>query len=336
MRKTAHSLQSGAALIVAMLVFALAAALIVGIQREFTLFYQRGANLFTGEQAYAYLLGAEELASLALLLDYDADKQAGRARDDLGEVWAQETTPYALDEGGWLFGEVEDLQGRFNLNALAGEIRSEAGEPRYSPAQSQFIRLLQALEEPALSQPEAVAVTEAVADWLDRDSNPSLNGAEDDFYSGQTPSYRAANQPMSSVSELRAIANVTPELYRALLPLVTVWPRSSKSINIHTASLPVLRSINGDDELLPLPLADGEALVEQRNTEGFLDKADFLAQPVFAGKPLDKVSTQLGESSSYFLLSALVEIADREVRLYSVLERQQRQVTSLVRASGSL
>ena len=56
----------------------LAAALIVGIQREFTLFYQRGANVFTGEQAYAYLLGAEELASLALLLDYDADRQAAK------------------------------------------------------------------------------------------------------------------------------------------------------------------------------------------------------------------------------------------------------------------
>ena len=67
-----------------------------------------------------------------------------------------------------------------------------------------------------------------------------------------------------------------------------------------------------------------------------MDKEDFLAQPVFADKPLEKVGTQLGESSSYFLLSALVEIADREVRLYSVLERRQRQVTSLVRASGSL
>jgi len=336
MKETSPSLQSGAALIVAMLVFALAAALIVGIQREFTLFYQRGANLFVGEQAYAYLLGAEELASLALILDYDNDKQEGRARDDLGEVWAQESTPYPLEEGGWLIGEVEDLQGRFNLNALAGEVQNEEGELRYSPAQRQFIRLLQALEQPVISQSEAAAVTQSIADWIDRNSNPSANGAEDDFYLSQTPPYRAANQSMSSVSELRAIANVSPELYRALLPLVTVWPRSGKPINIHTASLPLLRSINADDDFLPLSLADGEALIETRNSEGFLDKEDFLAQPVFAGKPLVNVSTQLGESSSYFLLSAVVEIADREMRLYSVLERQQRKVTSLVRASGSL
>jgi len=300
------------------------------------LFYQRGANLFVGAQAYAYLLGAEELASLALILDYDNDKQEGRARDDLGEVWAQESTPYPLEEGGWLIGEVEDLQGRFNLNALAGEVQNEEGELRYSPAQRQFIRLLQALEQPVISQSEAAAVTQSIADWIDRNSNPSANGAEDDFYLSQTPPYRAANQSMSSVSELRAIANVSPELYRALLPLVTVWPRSGKPINIHTASLPLLRSINADDDFLPLSLADGEALIETRNSEGFLDKEDFLAQPVFAGKPLVNVSTQLGESSSYFLLSAVVEIADREMRLYSVLERQQRKVTSLVRASGSL
>jgi general secretion pathway protein K len=319
-----------------MLVFALAAALIVGIQREFTLFYQRGSNLFFGEQAYAYLLGAEELASLALLLDYDADKQAGRARDDLGEVWAREATPYALDEGGWLFGEIEDLQSRFNLNTLAGQVRSEQGEPRYSAAQRQFIRLLQALEQPVLSQAEAIAVTESVADWLDRDSEQSFNGAEDDFYFGQTPAYRAANRAMSSVSELRAVANVSPELYAALLPLVTVWPQAGKPINIHTASLPVLRSINGDDELSPLSVAEGEALIERRATEGFADKSDFLIQPVFADKSMEQMAAQLGESSNYFLLSALVEIADREVRLYSVLERKQRQVTSLVRASGSL
>ncbi len=53
----------------------------------------------------------------------------------------------------------------------------------------------------------------------------SMEGAEDEYYAAQTPAYRAANRPMSSVSELRAVAHMTPEIYRALLPWVTVWPQ---------------------------------------------------------------------------------------------------------------
>ena len=66
--------QRGAALIVAMLVFALCTALVVAMKSEFQRFYQRAANVMLAEQAYAYLLGAEELAATALLLDYDQGK----------------------------------------------------------------------------------------------------------------------------------------------------------------------------------------------------------------------------------------------------------------------
>jgi len=330
--------QAGAALVVALLVFAICAGMIVAMQREFTLFYQRGANLFQAEQGYAYLRGAEELATLALVVDYDADKQRDTPRDDLQEIWAQPPTPYALDEGGWLMGGLEDLQGRFNLNGLAGggEQEGSQGIDRFTAAQAQFIRLLQTLEEPSIGEQEAITLMRAIADWIDADGNVSPNGAEDDYYFSQTPAYRAANRPMSSVSELRAIANVTPELYAALAPLVTVWPANPLPVNIHTAPLAVLRSINADDSLDPLAESDAQAMVELREESGFLDKAEFLAQPVFADKPMDKVAALLGESSAYFLLSARVEIADRELQLYSVLQRQQRRVESLVRVSGSL
>ena len=110
--------QRGAALVVALLVFALCTALIVAMKGEFDRFYQRAANVMQAEQAYAYLRGAEDLAAMALLIDYDADKDSEQPRDELGEIWARPTTPYALDEGGWLVGSLEDLQGRFNLNSL--------------------------------------------------------------------------------------------------------------------------------------------------------------------------------------------------------------------------
>ena len=333
---TGNPQQRGAALVVALLVFAICAGLMVAMQREFALFYQRTSNLLLGEQGHSYLRGAEELASVALVLDYDQDKLREQSRDDLGEIWAREATPFPLEEGGWLMGSLEDLQGRFNLNTLADRGGESTGPDRFTPAQAQFIRLLQALGEPALTREEAIAVTEAVGDWLDGDQEPRFDGAEDDYYFVQTPAYRTANRAMASVSELRAIANVTDELYLALSPWVTVWPTSPRPLNIHTAPLTVLRSINADGDLDPLDESDAQALVARREAEGFVDKAAFLADPIFDGKDLQGTAPLLGERSSYFLLTARVEIADRDMRLYSVLQRDRRQVTSLMRASGSL
>ena len=331
-----NTTQRGAALVVALLVFAICAGLMVAMQREFALFYQRGSNLFLGEQGHSYLRGAEALASVALVLDYDQDKQRESPRDDMSEVWAREATPFPLEEGGWLMGSLEDLQGRFNLNSLAQRGSDGTGPDRFTPAQAQFIRLLQALGDASLSREEAIAVTEAVGDWLDGDQEARFDGAEDDYYFVQTPAYRTANRAMASVSELRAIANVTDELYLALSPWVTVWPSSPLPLNIHTAPLTVLRSINADGDLSPLDESDAQSLVARRESEGFIDKAAFLADPVFEGKNLEGTAPLLGERSSYFLLSARVEIADRDMRLYSVLQRDRRQVNSLVRASGSL
>jgi general secretion pathway protein K len=336
--------QSGAALIVALLVFALCTALVVAMESEFNRFYQRGANILLAEQAYAYLRGAEELATLALLADYDAEDR-DNPRDDLLEIWAQPPPPYALDEGGWMAGCLRDLQGRFNLNALAARVGrqddesgTQADKPRFTPAQAQFIRLLQALGEPQLSEQEARLITEAVTDWLDADLEPAFDGAEDDYYFGQTPGYRAANRAMASVSELRAVAGVTPELYRALEPWVTVWPQQPATLNIHTAGSMVLRSINVDDDLSPLSVADGEALQAQQRPPGpgFVDMDDFFDSAVLAGKQeqMERIKPLLGESSSYFLLSAEVEVADRRMRLYSVLQRSGRQVAALARGSG--
>lgn len=328
--------QRGAALVIAMLVFALCTALIVAMKNEFMLFYQRGANVFHSEQAYAYLLGAEDLASLALVLDYDADKDREQPRDDLAELWAQPATPYTLDEGGWLMGSLQDLQGRFNVNSLEGKQTENGSKTSFTASQQQFIRLLQALPDVNLGEGDAVLITRSIGDWLDPDSTLSADGAEDDFYFSETPAYRAANRPMASVSELRAVANVTPEVFTALAPWVSALPPAVVNLNIHTAPAILLRTINDDNNLAPLDEGDAEALLEQRDESGFKDIEEFLDHPVFAGKVMEEIRKNLGESSGYFLLAAEAEVAQRRVRLYSVLERKGRAVNILARASGSL
>jgi general secretion pathway protein K len=335
-RRRPQSGERGVALVIALLVFAISAALLVAMQRDFDLNYRRGANSFIAQQSWSYLRGAEELAALALQLDHDADLSRETPRDDLTEVWAQPSAPYPLDEGGWLYGNLEDLQGRFNLNSLAAQPGDGEGPKRYSPAQQLFIRLLQALEGLEMDQFQAMAIADSVADWIDADNEPRLNGAEDSFYVGQQPAYRAANRTLVSPSELRAVANVTPELYLALRPLVSVWPEEPAAINIHTAPLPVLRALNVDDNLEPLPETDAQALLQQRQEAGFSGIEEFLSQPMYAGAATGGLSSLLGESSKFFLLASRVEIADREQRLYSVLRREAREVDVLQRINASL
>lgn len=346
-RTSAPARQRGVALVVALLVFALCAILMVGMQSEFNLFHQRVANHLLAEQGDAYLRGAEQLAALALQADHDADqRRGGEPRDDLREIWARDPTPYPLEEGGWLVGGLEDLQGRFNLNWLVPAEPPESGEPRppaerLTPAQRVFVRLLQSLGEASLSLDDAIALTLAIGDWVDDNALPLTAGSEDDAYLGRTPAYRAANRPMASASELRAVTGMNPALFQALLPVVTVWPRdgAASTLNIHTAPLPVLRALGGGERLEPLSEAEGQALLSrQREEGGFASLEDFLASPVFEnllGGDRETLEALLGEASDWFLLSAEVEVAERRLRLYSVLHRDQRSVRAVTRAYGS-
>lgn len=331
--------QKGAALIIAMLVFAISTALVVAMKSEFTRFFARSANILLAEQAHSYLRGAEELAAMALIADYDKDKETGIPKDDLAEEWALTRPPFALDDGGWMSGSLEDLQGRFNLNALAKPVAKNSKD-RFTASQEVFIRLLQALEEPSVSQHEAELITQSVSDWLDADSKPLPDGAEDDYYYSRDPAHRTGNRPMASPSELLAVAYMTPEIYQALLPVITVWPQEpeDKWLNFHTAPPLLLRALNGDKNLSPLSEGDGDVLQQERDEIGFADKAAFLKNSVFGNSQgtMKRAGGLLRQTSSWFLLRAEVDLADRNMRLYSVLERGNRRVDTVVRASGSL
>ena len=331
--------QRGAALIIALLVFALCTALIVAMKSEFTLFYQRGSNVFITEQAYAYLLSAEDLASMALVADFDEDKISDTPRDDLTEFWAVPATPYSIAKGsrvdGYLKGSLEDLQGRFNLNSLVPNDNTGDKKTAYTASQQQFIRLLQVLPELEIGEREAIVLTQSIGDWLDANSNVADNGAEDDYYFSQTPSYRAANRPMASVSELMAVANMTPEIVYALSPWVTVLPQDVIAMNIHTAPRILLRTFGEDGVLQPLSEADADSLIEARCSDSIADVAGFLAQPVFQGKKVDAMTNLLGVNSAYFLLVATAEVAERQARLYSVLERKGRAIHTVSRSNAN-
>lgn len=350
--------QSGAALIIAMLVFALVSALLVGLQRDFTLTLQRGAYQVFSEHTWSYLLGAESLATLALREDARLDARASSSSDHLEEIWAQPTSAYPLDAGGWLDAQISDLQGRFNINLLVAtdaivdvsessannsdppisdqSLKQEKDDQRWNSAQKMFIRLLQSLENSALTLDEAISLTEAVSDFIDQDSLRRLEGAEDQEYRYLTSPYLPANRPLASVSELRAVRGMSAALYEALSPLVSVWPVSGGRLNILTAPISVIRSINDSSSLEPLDLNQAESLMQARDEGAFSNVEEFLSNPNLDGLSLEALSPLLTSHSDWFLLEARVELLDRERHLYSVLHRSGETSVAVFRSEGEL
>ncbi len=93
---------------------------------------------------------------------------------------------------------VVDEAGKINLNALL-KIDSSGGVART------MLLLL-----PQLAEQEDVV--DAILDWIDADDEPRTNGAENDSYLAQNPSYRCKNGPLDTLEELLLVRGVTPEL----------------------------------------------------------------------------------------------------------------------------
>jgi hypothetical protein len=55
-------------------------------------------------------------------------------------------------------------------------------------------------------------IADSILDWLDEDSEPRENGAEDDYYAGLDPPYYTRNGLPDSLDELLLVSGITPKL----------------------------------------------------------------------------------------------------------------------------
>lgn len=350
--------EQGAALVVAMLILSLVVVFVASMTVEYSFGVRRISNQITAQQAYSYLRATEAVAHKALMMDLQFDSDDGAAVDNLGEIWAQEAPPFVVDEGAY-GGRLYDLQGRFNLNSLREQPELRADEMRpavpYTVAQGIFIRLLQTLgdQDYQVSESDAIAITEAIVDWLDKDREPAgFNCGEDDAYyniDGRQP-HRTPNLPFSSVSELRLICNIPPLLYERLTPHVTAWPASGKTtININTASLPLLRSlfvasgdlamlrgINGKTNFQPPPPVsedDLENVVGHQKADGYMQlgqiDVDLDGLQLWPNSPV-------GLYSNYFLLESTAIMGDLTQTMSSVISRENGTIAIIARSTGGL
>lgn len=300
--------QRGVALITAMLISALAAMVAYNLAWDNALDVRRTMVLLNHDQAVQVALGAESWVVGILHQDMQ-DSQT----DHLSEIWATDLPGLPID-GGELFGRVEDLQGRFNINNLIdqnGEVDPAARE--------RFRRLLVAL---ALD-PRFAGIA---ADWLDANQDAEFpDGAEDSIYTGMTPPYRSANQTLTSVSELAALEGMDKETFDALAPHITALPGRT-DINVNTATPAVLQSLDEN-----MSVSAVEALISERENGGFAD-----IQTAFSSLVEPDVLNSLDEATNYFQLRVVVRIDTVRVTMYSVLLRgQSGDVTPILRTFGT-
>ncbi len=305
---TSKAQQRGVALVTALLISALLSIVAYNLSFQASMEMRRTMVLLYRDQAVQVALGAETWVAQIL-----ADDLANSDTDHLGEIWASELPGLPID-GGTVTGEIIDLQGRFNINNLVdadGEVDELFLE--------QFRRLLISLE----IDPRFAGIA---ADWIDPDREAAFpDGAEDGIYTSLTPPYRPPNQRLNNVTELAAIEGMDRATFRLLEPHITALPGRTP-VNVNTATFAVLQSL--DENMSP---SDIESLVAEREEGGF---ADF--QNTFSTLVTDELLSELDESTSYFQLKVVVQIATVRVTFFSILQRtQQGEVVPILRSLGT-
>lgn len=299
----------GVALITALLISAIATMVAANLAWDNALDVRRTMVGLARDQAVNVALGAESWVISIL----QQDLQDGPT-DHLGEIWASELPGLPI-EGGEVFGAIEDLQGRFNVNNLV----NEEGRIEEAPLE-QFRRLLNALG----IDPRFAGIA---ADWIDTNVDASFpDGAEDAIYTGMIPPYRTANQTLTSVSELAAIEGMDRQTFRLLEQHIVALPGRT-NINANTATPAVLQSLDEN-----MTTSDVEGLVQERAGSGFSE-----IETSFASLVTPEVLNTLEESTRFFRLKVVVRVDTVRVTMFSVLQRapQTGTVTPILRSFGT-
>lgn len=306
-----QKLKKGIALLTAMMVMSLATITAVQMTSEQQVYFRRTENILLHEQAYLYLLSAEDFTKIVLAEDFD-NNQTDSFQDD----WYSEDPIVFPVEGGVLTGSVSDLQGKFNINNLAKLQRDPWDEQR--------------LRQALLNNDVPGDIASVIMDWLDENSEALPGGAEDiDYLAGDRP-YRAGNGMMGSISELRLLKGIDEEIYESLEKVFVALPATNVAININTAPAEVLRVI-----VEGLSDKEAEDLAKDLAENPIKEPDELLDNALVRGKKIDV--NGLSAESSYFLLESMATVSRARAKMYSILYRQDNKNISVVlRTQGGL
>jgi general secretion pathway protein K len=313
--------ERGAALLSVLMLVAVMAVLCATILARLSLATKLATNIVAADQARAFAMAGEHVARFRIsdLIQRDP------ARTTLEGNWARRETNFPIDRG-IASALLDDGGNCFNLNSLVID-DGQGGYLQRPAAIAQFVRLMEALDVP-LS--DAGKIAASTTDWIDSDTIALPVGAEDSSYQG----FRTANVPMADISELRAVAGVTPAVYSRLKPYVCILPVTEPSpINANT-----LPPEKGALLAAIVPGLDSErarTLLLARPERGYENATRFWDQPAIAGASSD-AKTQVRFSSQWFDLRIRIEMAGADFEQTTLIDARSRPARIVRRQFGEM
>lgn len=254
----------GVILLTTLLIMSVMATVAVSIFDELTFAIRRAANVQSYAQADWYARGAQDYAQL-----YLSAVTSELSPTDLNRALTEAAPQVFPIEGGVMTLSITDGSQCFALNTLAD-----------GSGRQQFRQLLETLGWDRLG---AAQLTSQASDWVDSDSSPLPDGAEDGAYLSRTPAHRAGNTAFASVGELRVLPGMNAEKFQRLAPFVCARAGDADGrININTLApwqAPLLASTLGGRAQSELALR----LILDRPAEGYSGLEQFLAAPALDG-----------------------------------------------------
>lgn len=259
------------------------------------------------------------LAFAGVVLDEDLKQNNF---DHLKEKWAQ---PVILPfDGGTVAIAITDAQARFNLNSLqvGGSAPPQSGQPPANPSNPEMVgQITQAFAQLLVALKIDPGLANALKDWIDPDTNTLPGGAEDLEYATLSVPYRAANQLLISVDELRLIKGFTKEIVETLRPFVIALPGPAP-INANTASETVLATLfsGGGDTA-------AKDIVRARDAKPFESITDYdkaLPQGVQKWSNLTPST-----ASSYFLVNVDIRVGRLSSQTEGLIKREGNRKTTV-------
>jgi len=292
--KTAPS-QSGAAVIIAMLIVAVAGTVATLMLQQNAVSVRQLELSRDYDQARWILAGGAHWARAILAADAGSS-----SLDHDREIWAS-GLPITEVGVGQLSGTIRDQQGLFNLTNLIREGK---------PSTHDFAVLGRLLQATGLR----VDLANALADWIDADSEVRADGgAEDDHYLSLPAPYRAANLPLGEIGEIGRVRGFDAAAVSRLGQVATALPRRTP-VNVNTAPPEVLFAIVDG-----LTLSEARLLAHSRTSGPFRDAADFLSR--LPRRKLQVEPSDISVQSQFFLVEGRAQVGRARVGMQALLQR---------------
>lgn len=249
---------SGVALLITLLVLVLIVILTMEIFRAGARAAQTGA--FGRDSIRGTVLAEAGVAAARIALRETAKDYN---YETLDQLWSRPVPPIELGEGTILVA-VEDEERKINLNKLVLPNGIAPDEQKLAV----FRKLLAVLEiDPSLA--------DAVVDWIDVDDTPRVGGAESSYYLSLPYPYRAKNDLLDTLDELRLVRGMTAERFEKIKPFATI--HSSGKVNINTAPKEVLMALSAGQDAADageIGAAAADQIIEYRKHNPFKNARD--------------------------------------------------------------